>query len=98
MRLKIYSTDQKVIEYLLHDKQYVSFKFSRENASRTFICKQLMDITLPPDVLVVFIERGTDIFAPGGKTLLKENDILTVIGETSSIDLLYDRYVLVNTK
>jgi len=89
-----FTNDQKIIEYLLHDKQYISFKIDKSQETGKFINKKLMDISLPSDVLVVFVERGTDIFAPKGKTILKENDILTIIGETNSINKLYDRYVL----
>ncbi len=89
-----FSNNQKIIEYLLHDKQYISFKLNKNHKTSRFINKRLMDISLPADVLVVFVERDTDIFAPKGKTILKENDILTIIGETNSINLLYDHYVL----
>ncbi|WP_347840650.1 amino acid permease [uncultured Draconibacterium sp.] len=89
-----FKTEQELIEYLLHDKQYISFSLKKENESSSFIDKKLMDITLPNNVLVVFIERGSEVFAPKGKTILKENDILTIIGETNSINTLYDRYIL----
>ncbi len=89
-----FKNDREVIEYLLHDKQYISFKLNKHQKTSKFVNKKLMEISLPADVLVVFIERGTDIFAPKGKTILKENDILTIIGETNSINLLYDEYVL----
>ncbi|SMO85875.1 Amino acid transporter [Saccharicrinis carchari] len=84
----------KIIEYLLHSKQYITFKLTKDSAAAEFINKKLIDVKLPPDVLVVFIERGIHSFAPHGKTVLHENDILTIIGETSSINNLYDRYVL----
>ena len=89
-----FTNDQKIIEYLLHDKQYISFRLNKNLPSEKFINKRLMDISLPADVLVVFIERETNIFAPKGKTQLKENDRLTIIGETNSINKLYDQYVL----
>ena len=93
-----FNNDRKVIEYLLHNKQYISFALKSQHSSGVFINKKLMDIKLPPDVLVVLIERGSDTFAPKGKTVLNENDILTIIGETSSINLLYDQFILTETE
>ncbi len=84
----------EVIEYLLHDKRYISFQLKENTPSAIFINKRLMDIQLPPSVLVVFVERGINSFAPNGKTKLLENDTLTIIGETNSINLLYDRFIL----
>ncbi len=87
-------TERQIIEYLLHSKQYVTFKITKDSNSSELINKKLIEVKLPPDVLVVFIERGINSFAPHGKTVLQENDILTIIGETSSINILYDKYVL----
>jgi Trk K+ transport system NAD-binding subunit len=53
-----------------------------------------MDVKLPPDVLVVFIDRKNTSFAPKGSTVLLENDVLTIIGETGSINKLYDQFIL----
>ena len=86
-------TNREIIEYLLHNKQYVSFQLLKNTSSEEFIGKKLMDVRLPPEVLVVIVDRDNTAFAPKGNTLLLENDILTIIGETSSINLLYDRYV-----
>lgn len=89
-----FSNEQKIIEYLLHDKQYISFQLTQNANSARFINKKLMEIKLPPDVLVVFVERDMNYFSPNGKTQLRENDILTIIGETRSINQLYDQFVL----
>ena len=53
-----------------------------------------MDIQLPNNVLVIFVDRETTSFAPNGKTILLENDTITVIGDTSSINQMYDRFFL----
>jgi amino acid transporter/mannitol/fructose-specific phosphotransferase system IIA component (Ntr-type) len=86
--------DKKVIEYLLHDKRYISIQLVKNSTSAIFINKRLMEVQLPNDVLVVLVERGTAFFAPNGKTLLLENDSITIIGETNSINQLYDRFVM----
>ncbi len=87
-------TDREVIEYLLHDNIYISFRLEKQTLTETFIDKKLMEVSLPPDVLVVLVDRGKKSFAPNGKTKLLENDILTIIGKSQSINLLYDKYIL----
>jgi len=92
--IKSLENEQKVIEYLLHDKRYISIRLSKDSSSDIFINKRLMDVQLPNNVLVIFIDRGTTSFAPNGKTVLLENDTITVIGETNSINQMYDRFFL----
>ena len=87
-------TEREIIEYMLHNKQYISFELTRNSATSEFINKKLMDVKLPQNVLVIFIDRKNTSFAPKGNTVLMENDVLTIIGETSSINYLYDRYIL----
>jgi amino acid transporter/mannitol/fructose-specific phosphotransferase system IIA component (Ntr-type) len=87
-------TERETIEYLLHDKQYISFPLAKDKPSHVFINQKLMDVKLPPDVLVVFIDRKNTSFAPKGSTVLLENDVLTIIGETGSINKLYDQFIL----
>jgi len=87
-------TAREVIEYLLRDKRYISFPLSRNEPSGALINKKLMEITLPRDVLVVFIDRKNTSFAPKGQTVLLEKDVVTIIGEPSSINKLYDKFVL----
>lgn len=87
-------SEREIKGYLLHSKQYITFGLTKDSTASELIGKRLIDVKLPPDVLVVFIERGINSFAPKGKTVLQENDILTIIGETSSVNILYDRYVL----
>ena len=86
--------EQKVIEYLLHDKRYISIQLVKNSSTGIFINKRLMDLKLPNNVLVIFVERGTTFFAPNGKTKLLENDTITIIGEPNSINQMYDHYIL----
>jgi mannitol/fructose-specific phosphotransferase system IIA component (Ntr-type) len=89
-----FSSSRQVIEYLLHDKQYISFKLTKDSPSEVFIDKKLMQVQLPPDVLVVMVDRNDLSFAPNGKTLLQENDTITVIGNINSINKMVDQYIL----
>jgi len=92
--LSICKNRQEVIDYLLHDKIYISFKLEKNHSTASFINKKLMEVSLPPDVLVALVDRGGKSFAPNGKTVLIENDTLTIIGKSESINLLYDRYII----
>lgn len=87
-------TERKVIEYLLHDKRYISFQLTKKEPSHILINKKLMEVKLPQDVLVVFIDRGNTSFAPKGNTVLLENDVLTIIGKPGSINKLYHQFIL----
>ncbi len=89
-------TTRKIVEYLLHDKRYISFSLTKDEPSNVLINKKLMEVKLPQDVLVVFIDRDNSSFAPKGNTVLLENDVLTIVGEPSSINTLYDQYILSN--
>ncbi len=87
-------TKREIIEYLLHDKQYISFPLKKHESSNILINKKLIEVKLPPDVLVVFVDRNNTSFAPKGNTVLLENDVLTIIGKTGSINKLYDQFIL----
>ena len=88
------NTEKEIIEYLLRDKQYISFPLTKNEPSNILINKKLMEVNLPQDVLVVFIDRKNTSFAPKGNTVLLENDVLTIIGKTQSINQLYDQFIL----
>jgi APA family basic amino acid/polyamine antiporter len=87
-------TERKVIEYLLRDNRYISFTLTMNEQSSILINKKLMDVALPPDVLVVFIDRKNTSFAPKGNTILLENDVLTITGKPRSIKKLYNQFIL----
>ncbi|MEJ1222416.1 amino acid permease [Sediminicola sp. 1XM1-17] len=85
---------KEIIEYLLHDKRYITFPLSKNEPSNIFINKKLMEAILPQDVLVVLVDRDGSSFTPKGKTVFLENDVLTIIGEPRSINKLYDQFIL----
>tara|TARA_R110002012_G_scaffold213018_3_gene384091 strand:+ start:6607 stop:8706 length:2100 start_codon:yes stop_codon:yes gene_type:complete len=87
-------TARKIVEYLLHDKRYISFSLTKNEPSHILINKKLMEVSFPKDVLVVFIDRKNTSFAPKGNTVLLENDVLTIVGEPKSINTLYDKFIL----
>jgi amino acid transporter/mannitol/fructose-specific phosphotransferase system IIA component (Ntr-type) len=89
-----FKTKREVIDYLLHDKQYISFKITKDTPSEIFIDKKLMNVQLPSDVLVALVDRDNTFFAPNGKTVLHENDTITIIGDISSINKMVDQFIL----
>ncbi|MDH3592877.1 MAG: hypothetical protein OER88_13415, partial [Planctomycetota bacterium] len=52
----------------------------------------LRDVTFPDGSLVAMLRRGDDVIVPRGRTVLEENDRLTIIGEPDAIEETYSRY------
>ena len=80
-------------EYLLHNDRYITLSLDRDTPQGEFINRSLKEIRLPTDVLVALIQRKEQIFTPRGDTVLKENDIITIIGEPGGIKTLFNKYV-----
>ena len=83
---------REIKEYLLHNERYITIQLLPGTPQAEMIDKELKDIKYPPDVLVALVERDGATFPPKGNTRLKENDVLTIIGEPRSIAQLYNRY------
>ena len=80
-------------EYLLQNERYITIQLKPGTAQFDMTGKQLKEIKYPPEVLVALVERGTETFTPNGETFLQENDILTIIGEPTSIAQMLKRYM-----
>ena len=87
------SDERMIKEYLLHNDRYLSLKIEAHTPTKYFINKQLKEVRLPHDVLVALIQRKTKIITPRGDTQLKENDMITVIGDPAGIKELFDKYI-----
>jgi APA family basic amino acid/polyamine antiporter len=87
------NNQQALIEYFLQNKRILTFSINRNEASAKLINQKLMDVSLPEDVLIVFINRDDTSFAPKGSTVLKEHDVLNFIGEPRSIKKLYEEFL-----
>lgn len=48
--------------------------------------KRIMDLGLPPNVLVLLIRRGREFLVPSGQTLLQSRDTLLVLAEREAIE------------
>jgi basic amino acid/polyamine antiporter, APA family len=83
---------REIKEYLLHNERYISFHLMSGTPTAAFIDKSLKEIRFPDDVLVAMVQRKERIFTPRGDTVLRENDIITIIGEPRGIRTLYNQY------
>lgn len=84
---------REIKEFMLQSERFVTVKLLPGTAQGAMIGRQLKDIKLPQDVLVALIERENQTFPPNGSTILLEEDILTIIGESKSISRLFREYV-----
>lgn len=84
--------EQEMKETLLRDDRYVSLLLEPNSNAASLIGYAIRDLDLPPGSLIAMIHRGDEIIFPRGRTVLKESDRLTVIGEPKGIQELYERY------
>ena len=80
---------------MLNFEKFLFLKVSTKDDTSEMINKQLQDVELPDDSLVGWIRRNNEIIIPNGKTVLNENDILTIIGEPENLDEIVKYYRLV---
>lgn len=88
-----HKSQRKIKEYLLHNERFFTVRLLPNSAQFELVGKELKEIQLPSDVLVALIERDSETFAPHGDTVLREHDVLTLIGEPKSIALLFEKYL-----
>ncbi|MGQ1945558.1 amino acid permease [Geofilum sp. OHC36d9] len=87
------TSDRALKEYLLHNEHYVTVELIPGTNQAEVIGKQLKEIKLPEEVLVALIERDGETITPHGATVLQKYDVLTIIGEPKSINILIDKYI-----
>jgi amino acid transporter/mannitol/fructose-specific phosphotransferase system IIA component (Ntr-type) len=84
--------DQALRACLLRHEHTTSLVLRRGAPGADWIDRPLAELGLPQGCLVAVIHRGDRTFAPGGRTLLQEGDVLTVVGEPSAIGTLRARF------
>jgi amino acid transporter/mannitol/fructose-specific phosphotransferase system IIA component (Ntr-type) len=87
------TSDRALKEYLLHNEHYVTVELIPGTNQAEVIGKQLKEVKLPQEVLVALIERDGETITPHGATVLQKYDVLTIIGEPKSINILIDKYI-----
>ncbi len=86
-------TAREVKEFLLYHKRYISFRLKpTNNVCQHFIGKKIKDIDLPKGLLIAIIERGGESITPGGDSVLKEKDLLTIIGHPDKLKEFKKQY------
>lgn len=85
--------EREIKEYLLHNDRFITLELIRQTTTEQLIDKMLKDIRFPQDVLVAMIQRSEKVITPRGDTVLKEGDIITIIGEPKGIRLMFDKFI-----
>ncbi len=88
------SNHREMKEFLLQNERFITVKLLNETRQAAMIGEPLKAIQFPKGVLVALIERENNTFVPNGSTILLENDILTIIGDSKSIAKLFNEYIL----
>jgi hypothetical protein len=77
--------DQELREILLRDDRFLTIPLVKGRPSGRLIGKTLREFKLPEGALVALVRRGSEVIVPSGSTSLSESDILTVIGDPTTI-------------
>ncbi len=85
------SDDHALRTCLLRHEHTASLVLRRGAPGEDWIDRPLAELGLPPGCLVAVVRRGDRTFAPGGRTLLHEGDVLTVVGDPGAIGALRAR-------
>ena len=73
--------EQHIKESLLHDDRFISLIVGSNEKTKPLAGKAIKDIKIPEGCLIALLQREGRIIAPGGKTVLENEDRLTIIGE-----------------
>jgi amino acid transporter/mannitol/fructose-specific phosphotransferase system IIA component (Ntr-type) len=77
--------EQELKETLLRDDRFMSLELAPGARTEVLIGHALNELRLPEGTLVALIRRYGEILVPGGRTVLREGDRLTVIGSPSAL-------------
>jgi amino acid transporter/mannitol/fructose-specific phosphotransferase system IIA component (Ntr-type) len=87
------NNEQELKELLLREDRYLSLLLKTGSKTATLIGSEIRNLNLPEGSLIALIHRQGEIIVPKGKTILKENDRLTIISYPKGIQELYDNYL-----
>jgi trk system potassium uptake protein TrkA len=97
------ATANEISRYLLKSYSYGNGVFAKGRVSmmdfhlnnmKDFVGKRLMDLDGFEDLLIVAVYRHGEVIIPHGGTILEENDIIYVIGDSININNLAERFSL----
>jgi len=72
-------------EILLRDERFINITLRKNDITAAMIDKSVKELELPGESLITLIKREGKIIFPHGKSTLKENDELSIIGDKSDI-------------
>lgn len=79
-------------ETLLRDDRFLSLKLHSGCKAEPLVGKALRELELPPGCLIALIRRYGETIVPRGRTVLREGDRLTIIGEPAGLRQLTQQY------
>jgi amino acid transporter/mannitol/fructose-specific phosphotransferase system IIA component (Ntr-type) len=77
---------------ILQDERFLSLWVTREAASAPLIGRTLKEVQWPEGTLVALIRRGQEILVPGGDTVLRDGDRLSIVGDPPGIRQIRREY------
>jgi amino acid transporter/Trk K+ transport system NAD-binding subunit len=77
--------DSELIEVLLHNERYLSLHVRPGTRAGEWSGRALRELSFPEGCLVALIRREGQTIVPSGKTILQDDDRLTVIGSVERI-------------
>ena len=86
------SDEVELKEALLHDEAFLFLTLRRDHATADLIGRALIETDFPESCLVAMLRRGGRMVIPRGNTVLRENDRLTILGNSKGLRDLETRY------
>ncbi|KAA3608477.1 MAG: amino acid permease [Calditrichaeota bacterium] len=85
--------EQEIKELLLRDDRYLALELKKDKKTEGLINCEIKSIDLPESTLIAIIHRDNELVVPRGRTVLEENDRITIISNPRGIEELYQRYI-----
>ena len=82
---------------MISNERFLFLKISDRDDTIALAGKHINEVEFPHSTLIAWIKRDNEIIIPDGKTILKENDILTLIGEPDSLSEIMGIYNIYRT-
>jgi hypothetical protein len=88
------NSEQELKEILLHSDRLLTLWLEPDTGTQDMIGKTVYELAMPDGSLIALVRRGDEVIVPHSRLTLQEADRLTIIGDPSQIESLYDRYVV----
>lgn len=84
--------DDAMKEILIRNERYLALTLGRGRRTEPLIDRAVCDMDLPEGCLVAVVQRDRDTIVPGGSTILRSGDRITVIGSEQAVRRCGDRF------